>query len=121
MKTIKVLVKKAEDEFEQDTHLPVLVPEDREISTIAHTFHRTGVRQQTEMFGWPVRYDPQNDSCPPLDSSLSFTPAFFSIGNSFYWQVAYTWEYGKDKEPVVVRVENGELQVDECNSSHVAQ
>jgi hypothetical protein len=115
MKTIKLLVKRAEDEFEQDVYLPVLVPEDREISTIASALHGTGVRQRIEIFGWPVRYDPQNDSCPPLDSRLSFTPAFFSIGDSLYWQVAYTWEYGKDKEPVVVRVENGELKVDECH------
>lgn len=44
-------------------------------------------------------YAPESNQ-KPLDSSMTFTPADFWIGESGTWFFSLMWEYGKDKEPV---------------------
>ena len=60
---------------------------------------RLGESWTGDAFGWPAEYHPQQTD-PPLDSNLRFTPADLCIGESGVWFFSLMWEHGKDTPPV---------------------
>jgi hypothetical protein len=81
--------------------IPVVLPEMDEIRQLAFTLHARGKAYETEMWGWPVSYDPGSPE-RPIDSKLTFTPALFFIGVWPIWYVSFSWEYDNDAEPHVL-------------------
>jgi hypothetical protein len=72
--------------------------------------HEKGKADVDEVWGWPVRYEPEVQQ-PIPHSNLQFRPAVFAIGVYPIWFVSFTWEYGKDQEPAVL-VEDEKLVTD---------
>lgn len=81
--------------------IPISIPEMEEIHQLANQLHKNGVFYEGEYAGWPVQYDPELAE-PPLDSRLTFTPAFFWIGVWPVWYVSFTWERGHDQDPSIL-------------------
>jgi hypothetical protein len=79
--------------------VPVLIPELDEVRKFAGGLHARGESWMGDAFGWPAEYHPEQ-SQPPLDSRLAFTPADFCIGESGVWFFSLMWEHGKDASPV---------------------
>jgi hypothetical protein len=79
--------------------VPVMIPELDYVRRFAGELHARGTPWEGEAFGWPAEYHPE-DSEPPLDSKLRFSPADFCIGESSVWYFSLTWEHGKDAPPV---------------------
>ena len=52
-----------------------------------------------EAFGWQAEYNPARAE-PPLDSTMTLTPADFWIGESGIWFFSLMWEGGDDAAPV---------------------
>ena len=79
--------------------VPVLVPDLDEVRTFTATVHSEGKVWRGEFTGWSAEYNPER-SDRPLDSTMTFTPADFCIGESGIWFFSLMWERGKDEEPV---------------------
>ena len=84
--------------LETQPAIPVSIPDIEEIRQFANELHVAGIAYEGEMGGWPVQYEPELPE-PPLDSRLTFTPAFFWIGVWPIWYVSFTWEAGRSHEP----------------------
>ena len=79
--------------------VPVVIPDIEEVRAFALSLHKKGELWQGEAFGWLAEYNPEQ-SQPPLDSKMTFTPADFCIGESDIWFYSLMWENGKNNEPV---------------------
>jgi hypothetical protein len=79
--------------------VPVLIPELDEVRRFAADLHAKGEPWTGDAFGWPAEYHPQQ-SDPPLDSKMRFTPADFCIGESGVWFFSLMWELADDAPPV---------------------
>ena len=78
--------------------IPVALPEMDEIRRLALALHAQNRVYAGEMWGWPVSYEPESAE-PPLDSKMTFTPAFFFIGIWPLWYISFSWDSGRDVEP----------------------
>ncbi len=97
MKTVKIKMKTDDNGYA--SIVPVVIPNLDEIKKLATDLHTKGVPWKGEAFGWSAEYNPEQ-SKPPLDSRMNFTPADFCIGESGIWFFSLMWEHGKDAEPV---------------------
>ncbi|MBU0567516.1 hypothetical protein KJ693_02095 [bacterium] len=79
--------------------VPVVVPNLYEVREFATKLHGEGKSWKGEAFGWQAEYNPEQSE-PPLDSRMSFTPADFCIGESGIWFFSSMWEHGSDAPPV---------------------
>ena len=79
--------------------LPLAVPDLKELKAFVNHLHSLGKYWQGEIFGWQAEHTPESDK-KPIDSSMTFTPADFWIGESGIWFFSLMWEHGKDKDPV---------------------
>ena len=79
--------------------IPILIPDLADVRALADHLHALGEAWQGEAFGWAAEYHPEQ-SRPPLDSALTFTPADFCIGESGIWFFSRQWEDGRDAPPV---------------------
>ena len=79
--------------------IPIRVPELNRAKDFANQLHSVGNEWQGEFEGWQAEYHPEQ-SYPPLDSKMTFTPADFCIGESGIWFFSMMWEKGKDNPPV---------------------
>jgi hypothetical protein len=79
--------------------VPILIPELDAVRHFASELHARGETWSGEAFGWPAEYHPQQSE-PPLDSKLTFTPADFCIGESGVWFFSLMWELGNAMPPV---------------------
>ena len=89
------------DIYDEIGHVPVIpirIPDMDEIQALAWAAHKKGVIYNDDVWGWPVRYEPEVRE-PIPHSNLDFRPAVFSIGVYPIWFVSFTWEYGQDQEP----------------------
>lgn len=94
-----VMVKARVHTGDQSPIVPILIPELEEVKALAAKLHAKGVPWRGEAFGWPAESNPE-DSEPPLDSRMTFTPADFSIGESGIWFYSLMWERGKERVPI---------------------
>ena len=83
---------------EQEYAIPVALPDLDEIRRLALALHAQNKVYAGEMWGWPVSYEPESAEAP-LDSKMTFTPAFFFIGVWPLWYVSLSWDSGRDAEP----------------------
>ena len=97
MKTVKIKVKTLGNAY--IPIVPVVVPGLDEVRAFAAELHSKGEAWKGEAFGWSAEYNPEQ-SKPPLDSKMTFTPADFCIGESGIWFFSLVWERGKDSGPV---------------------
>jgi hypothetical protein len=79
--------------------VPVAVPELDEVKAFAAKLHAKKKAWKGEAFGWQAEYNPERAE-RPLDSSMTFTPADFCIGESGIWFFSLMWENGSNEEPV---------------------
>lgn len=79
--------------------VPVALPDPDEVKQLALKLHTAGKEYQGEFAGWPVHYYPMRPK-PLFGSSLSFTPAGFTIGRLSVWAMSIDWEDGQDAEPL---------------------
>lgn len=84
---------------DQASTVPIIVPDLDEVREFASKLHAKGKRWQGEASGWQAEYNPEQ-SQPPLDSKMTFTPADFCIGESGIWFFSRMGEHGNDSEPV---------------------
>ncbi len=92
------------DIYDEIGHVPVIpisIPAMDEIQALVWAVHEKGTAFADEVWGWPVRYEPQVQE-PVPHSNLSFRPAVFSIGVYPIWFVSFTWEYGQDQAPTLL-------------------
>lgn len=92
------------DIYDEIGHIPVIpisIPGLDEIQGLAWEAHEKGVAYTDEVWGWPVRYEPEVPE-PISFSNLQFRPAVFSIGVYPIWFTSFTWEYGQDREPTIL-------------------
>ena len=87
---------------------PLAVPDLKEVKSFANHLHSLSKHWHGEIFGWQAEYTPESDQ-KPEDSSMTFTPADFWIGESGIWFFSLVWEHGtpalaggarEDREPV---------------------
>ena len=97
MKTVKVKMKTEDNAYVPI--VPVVIPSFDEVKKFAAELHAKGKTWKGEAFGWSAEYNPEQ-SKPPLDSKMTFTPADFCIGESGIWFFSLMWEHGRDEEPV---------------------
>ncbi len=79
--------------------VPVAVPDLDEVKAFAAKLHAKKKAWKGEAFGWQAEYNPERAE-RPLDSSMTFTPADFCIGESGIWFFSLMWENGSDEGPV---------------------
>ncbi len=79
--------------------LPLAIPDLKEVRSFAGHLHALGKPWHGEIFGWQAEYSPETSE-KPLDSSMTFTPADFWIGERGIWFFSLMWERGKEAEPV---------------------
>ena len=87
---------------ENDDHtalVPVVIPDLNAVRIFAAELHDKGECWNGEAFGWSAEYTPEQSE-PPLDSNMEFTPADFCIGESNIWFFSLMWEHGKNAAPV---------------------
>ena len=78
--------------------IPVALPGMDAIRRFAFALHAQNRTYAGEMWGWPVSYEPES-AAAPLDSKMTFTPAFFFIGVWPLWYVSLSWDSGRDADP----------------------
>lgn len=79
--------------------IPVAIPDLESVRAAAAELHTRGLSWRGELFGWQAEYNPEQSE-PPLDSKMTFTPADFCIGESGIWFFSLMWEDGRDAPPV---------------------
>jgi len=79
--------------------VPVAVPDLNEVKNFAAKLHAKKKAWKGEAFGWQAEYNPERAE-RPLDSTMTFTPADFCIGESGIWFFSLMWENGSNEEPV---------------------
>lgn len=79
--------------------LPVVIPDLSDVRHLAGELHRAGAAWDGNAFGWHAEYVPQLAD-PPIQSSLTFSPAEFCIGESGVWFFSLVWERGVASDPV---------------------
>jgi hypothetical protein len=97
MKTVRVKMKTEDSAY--IPVVPIVIPDIDEVKRFAAELHAKGKFWQGEAFGWSAEYHPEQ-SKPPLDSKMTFTPADFCIGESGIWFFSLMWEHGSHAEPV---------------------
>ena len=107
------------DIYDEIGHVPVIpirIPEMQTVQELALAAHKRGEAYADEMWGWPVRYEPETPE-PVPHSNLTFKPAVFSIGVYPIWFISFTWEYGHDQPPtILVEDENLVMAVPEMTA-----
>ena len=98
---VKISLGDIYDEIDHVPVIPISIPAMDEIQALAWAAHEKGTALTDEVWGWPVRYEPQVPE-PVPHSKLPFRPAVFSIGVYPIWFVAFTWEYGHDQAPTLL-------------------
>jgi hypothetical protein len=78
--------------------IPIHIPELEKVRNFANHLHSLGNEWQGEFEGWQAEYHPEQSE-PPLDSKMTFTPADFCIGESGIWFFSMMWEKGKNHPP----------------------
>ena len=81
-------------------------PAIEEVEHFANRLHAERTEKAGEFAGWPYHYIPQSD-LPPVESTLTFTPAVFMLGDVHIWAVSIDWENGDDQEPFVTVIDKG--------------
>ena len=94
----------ANEQLKSQMVIPIRIPEMAEIETLAYALHQKSEPFEDEVWGWEVTYDPE-ETTPPLDSKMAFTPALFTIGTFPIWFVSFSWEQGRDHEPEILIVD----------------
>ena len=89
------------DEIGHIPAIPISIPDMDEIKALAWAVHTRGTVYVDEVWGWPVRYEPEVQE-PIPHSNLSFKPALFCIGVYPIWFVSFTWEHGQEQAPTVL-------------------
>ncbi len=79
--------------------IPIVIPDLADVRTFANRLHKRDESWQGVIFGWSAKYNPQQSE-PPPDSKMTFTPADFCIGESAIWFFSMVWENGHDAPPV---------------------
>jgi hypothetical protein len=95
---VKINIGSIYDEVGHVPLVPVAVPNQRDIETLAWKLHTRGEAYEGEEWGWPVSYTPEVQEAVP-GSKMPFQPAVFTVGVYPIWFVSFTWEYGKAREP----------------------
>jgi hypothetical protein len=80
--------------------IPIALPDMDEVKDFALRLHKQGVEYKGEFAGWPVHYYPMRPK-PLYGSSLSFTPAAFTIGRLVVWAMSLDWENGENADPLI--------------------
>lgn len=84
---------------DEEPVIPIVIPDLDEVRGFAAVLHMAGKAWRGEAFGWQAEYNPEQTT-PPLDSHMTYTPADFSIGESGIWFFSLLWEHGRDQPPV---------------------
>ncbi len=79
----------------------VMIPDVEAVRRLAVQLHRNGQRWTGEAFGLEAQYVPES-ATPPLDSKMTFTPAYFTLGDADTWFFSLTWEAGRDAMPIEI-------------------
>ncbi len=103
MATVQARIRSADG---HESVLPVVVPDLSAVRELALQLHAANKLWSGEAFGWQAEYTPQQSE-PPLQSRLTFTPAEFCIGESGVWFFSLLWENGREAKPVEFLDESG--------------
>ncbi|HIP71833.1 MAG TPA: hypothetical protein EYH05_10620 [Anaerolineae bacterium] len=106
METTKARV---EIDQEYSSVVPILIPDLDDVRQVGWELHRKGEAWQGVLFGWQAEYNPEL-AAPPLDSSMTYTPADFCIGESGIWFFSMMWEHGSEQGPVEFLDDRGIVQ-----------
>ncbi len=86
----EMLVRAANDIYEDPLIIPVSIPAYEQIYDLAFTLHRQGKPYGGRAFGWDIQYWPARN-----------LPACFIIGESTVWSMSFDWENGDDQPPII--------------------
>lgn len=96
MLTVKARVRTTRDGI---SLVPIAIPELDRVREFAAKLHAEHREWKGEAFGWQAEYNPSRPE-PPLDSTMTSTPADFCIGESGIWFFSLMWEHGDRAAPV---------------------
>ena len=96
----KAIVREPDELYTASLTMTVVWADLTAVRKLAFELHAQKTQYAGEAFGWPAYYYPMQSE-PPLESSLSFTPASFILGSWPVWSLSFDWENEDDQEPLL--------------------